>query len=319
MRRTAFFMTVSLSLTFACSSASTADRTSKVLLTDAAPPVLIGPESRQAQLLAADTSSGPRPMLLVLHGYAMDAASMKEFVHLGTAARELNMHAVVPEGRFNAESKRYWDATDACCDAESGAGYGTTDKDYLLGLVEAAERAVTVDHERIYLVGFSNGSFMAQRLACERADLFAGVASFSGANFLDSALCKPSRPLNMIHLHGTIDPVIKYDGGVLVKGAYPSATATVDFWAKQSNCQSKKAKLGAKDLSDFAIDLSQFPGQPTLEQVLATSYPGNETDVLDYSDCDAGRRVALWTMNGLGHAPLFHEDILIEVLRTLAQ
>ena len=41
---------------------------------------------------------------------------------------------------------------------------------------------------------------MAYRMACESADLIAGIVSLAGATFLDPARCVPSQPVNILHI-----------------------------------------------------------------------------------------------------------------------
>ena len=54
-------------------------------------------------------------------------------------------------------------------------------------MITAIEGAVTVDPQRIYVVGHSNGGFMSYRLACTRADRIAAIVSLAGATFATSA------------------------------------------------------------------------------------------------------------------------------------
>ena len=54
---------------------------------------------------------------------------------------------------------------------------------------------------------------MALRMACERADLFAAVVSHAGAAFENPASCTPSEPVSVLHIHGTEDMTILFDGG----------------------------------------------------------------------------------------------------------
>ena len=51
---------------------------------------------------------------------------------------------------------------------------------------------------------------MAYRMACESADLIAGIASLAGMTFLDPSRCAPSQPVNILHIHGTADDSIIY-------------------------------------------------------------------------------------------------------------
>ena len=71
----------------------------------------------------------------------------------------------------------------------------------------------------------------AQRLACELADLFSGVAAQAGvvAHASDEMVspCEPSKPVNVLQYHGTEDRVILYGGGFNFGHPYPSALESV--------------------------------------------------------------------------------------------
>jgi polyhydroxybutyrate depolymerase len=70
-----------------------------------------------------------------------------------------------------------------------------------------------------------------QRLACELADLFNGVAAQAGmvAHETDDVVspCEPSRPINVLQYHGTADEVIPYHGGSTLNQSMPSAVESV--------------------------------------------------------------------------------------------
>ena len=68
---------------------------------------------------------------------------------------------------------------------------------------------------------------MAMTLVCARAELFAAAASVI-MNLTDesAAACHPSRPVPMLLMNGTADPLIPYEGG---KGA--SHYAVDGFWS----------------------------------------------------------------------------------------
>ena len=109
-----------------------------------------------------------------------------------------------PDGTIDRWGNRFWNATDACCDF---GNTGVDDAGYLRALIEEIARRFAVDRKRIYLVGHSNGGFMAYRMACQSADLIAGIASLAGTTFLDPSRCAPSEPVNILHIHGTADDI----------------------------------------------------------------------------------------------------------------
>ena len=83
--------------------------------------------------------------------------------------------------------------------------------------------------ERIYAAGYSNGGMMAYGLANYKSDLIAAVASVSGA-MLD-CIGNTSHPMPVLHLHGTDDYVLPYNGD---KG-FNSVQNTLDHWIDFNN------------------------------------------------------------------------------------
>ena len=85
----------------------------------------------------------------------------------------------------------------------------------------------------------SAGAFMAQRLACDRADLVAAVVPVAGT--LGATVpCNPARPVSVLAVHGDADPVVPFGGGPMVArggaSAIVSAPATADRWRAANGC-----------------------------------------------------------------------------------
>ena len=72
----------------------------------------------------------------------------------------------------------------SCCDR---FGDGVDDAGYLRGLIEEIGSTLAIDRKRIYVLGRSNGVFMSYRMACEYADVIAGIASLAARQFSHSA------------------------------------------------------------------------------------------------------------------------------------
>ena len=278
--------------------------------------VYLGPENRPALFKPALTSKikVKRPLLLVLHAHGFDGAAADWYLNATNTAKLLNAHLLLPNGRPNLLGQRFWEATDACCNFLQEPLTGPSDVDYLVGLVKEASAKYSVDAQQVYVVGYASGSFMANRLACDHAEVFAGVVSVSGGNWNDTEMCKPSKPINFLHVHGNADSMVLFDGGLLYGVPYPSANETTSFWAAHNKCKRQSYQAGADELSFFNIDMaiSGIPSSP--DQLLPYYSPDMETDRQTYSGCQANGRVGLWVMNGLGHAPFYNPDFLLKAL-----
>ena len=96
-----------------------------------------------------------------------------------------------------------------------------------------------MDRKRVYLIGHSNGGFMAYRMACQSADLIAGIASLAGTDVPGPRPLPPSEPVNILHIHGTADDDRPYRGGALtirdrsrrICLHFPARCRAVQIWA----------------------------------------------------------------------------------------
>ncbi len=249
--------------------------------------------NRPASVFLPDGWDGCKqwPLIVLLHGYGATGVIQNIYLGIGARVTSHGFVLVLPEGTKSKSGKQFWDATNACCNFEDGP---VDDVAYLRGLIETATKQLAIDPARVFLIGHSNGGFMAYRMACEAADLVAGVASLAGAVNAAAVSCKPTRPVNVLQMHGTDDATISYKGTV----AYPGAEAAEQRWIGLNGCTAAPVALPAVD----------FDGKPA----------GKETVQRNVSGCAEGTQVGLWTMTGSGHIPAvnaaFKDALLAHVL-----
>ena len=92
---------------------------------------------------------------------------------------------------------------------------GVDDVGFLVALVDRLSHDYGIDRGRIFATGMSAGAFMVTRLACERADIVSAIAPVAGS--LGTAFpCAASRPVSVLEVHGTGDPVVPFSGGTML-------------------------------------------------------------------------------------------------------
>ena len=232
------------------------------------------------------------PLILVLHGYGASGAIQSGFLGVEARATQYGYVTLAPDGTLDPSGQLFWNATPACCD------FGHVDVDdvaYLSGLIDEAVAQLAVDPARVYIVGHSNGGFMAYRLACEKSDKVNAIAVIAGAINPDPAACAGAKPVNVLHIHGTGDKTIGYDGGSIQGGAFPSAAVSIGDWVARDACDVTPTTAGTADY----------------DMVIA----GEETTRLQYPGCANGLAVEHWKMAGSGHIPGF-TDAFREALPT---
>jgi len=246
-----------------------------------APPTLFGGVRPVVlQVPVAYDGSAELPLLVVLHGYTSSGAQQQTYFGLDSLVNTASVFLLTPDGTRDSRGNRFWNGTDACCDLE---GAGVDDVAYLRGLIATVRRAYRVDPGRIFVMGHSNGAFMAYRLACEDATGVTAVVGLAGATWQDAARCAPAAGVSVLAIHGDADRTIRYDGGQITGNAYPGAALTTERWAAAGGCAAPVEAPTPLDV-DAAV-------------------PGAETSVTRWTGCAAGLGVELWTVAGGGHVP----------------
>lgn len=231
----------------------------------------------------------PAPLVIVLHGKTQRGADMIARTAWPQVAKREGFAVVFPDGLNQA----WADARTKAGPALRGPPPGTDDVAFIAKLVEKLVANGTADPKRVYVAGISNGGAMAMTLACARADLFAAAASVI-MNLTDEAAvtCHPSRPLPMLLMNGTADPLVPYEGGrgssYFAADGFWSTEETLAFWRKLNGCEIDDA--GVTDLPDRA--------------------PTDQSTVTRISSrCPRGHDVVLYRVNSGGHRmPGFSPD-----------
>src|SRR4051812_24182966 len=107
------------------------------------------------------------PLVVVLHGYGANGLVQSAFFGTATLPAMDAALVIAPDGTTDSTGKQFWNADPACCD------FGHTNVDdvgYIGGLIDDVIDTWPVDKKQVYIVGHSNGGYMAYRMACERAD-----------------------------------------------------------------------------------------------------------------------------------------------------
>ena len=139
--------------------------------------------------------------------------------------------------------------------------------DRLLDLIMSKYR---VDQDRVYSTGISNGGGMSSRLACELSHRFAGVAVVAAAR--DSSGCTINRPVSVLAIHGTADPIIPYAGGLDVRGVLaPSQADIAEVWRSFDGCSAEPV---TRMLTPVAQELAYGPCERGTAVLLYTVQDG---------------------------------------------
>jgi polyhydroxybutyrate depolymerase len=232
-----------------------------------------------------------------LHGFTGNGQWQSQWPQLDGLVDTANIILVSGEGTVNAGGDRFWNATDACCDLY---GTGVDDVAWLTSVLDEVVEHFPVDEDRVYFTGLSNGGFMSYRMACELSERVAAIASVAGMDFADDDACSPEQSVSVLHIHGTADETVPYNGSN--QGwTLPSAGESVERWAGRAGC----------DVDDVTDEGSQD---------YVTNLPGEETETRSWlTGCAEGRSASLWTILDGPHVPFFNDDLSADLVNWLLQ
>ena len=166
------------------------------------------------------------PLLFNFHGYTSNSNEQMFYGDFRNIADTANFLVVHPQGTLDNNNVNHFNV---------GWGGSTVDDvGFTEALIDSLSAAYSIDQNRIYAVGMSNGGFMSFRLACELSSKIAAVGSVTGS-MTPSTLgnCNASHPMPIIQIHGTTDPTVPYNGSA---GWTASVTNILNHWATFNNC-----------------------------------------------------------------------------------
>ena len=201
------------------------------------------------------------PLVVMLHG-GFGGGEQAERAYGWDQLADTEKFAVAyPDGIARA-----WNV-HGCCGQPSSEGID--DVGFITSMVDEISRSIGTDRSRIYATGISNGGMMSYTLACN-SDVFAAIGPDS-ATQLDP--CGSPHPTSVMHIHGTADRLIRYNGGPGAGVAHVNGPPVPEinvFWRNVDQCPAP---------------------------VVTTDGPRTTST----ADCPGNRSVVLVTLDGGGH------------------
>ncbi|XXT17943.1 PHB depolymerase family esterase [Sorangium sp. So ce429] len=231
--------------------------------------VTVGDTTRSyvVRLPASYTGGSAMPLVLDFHTLGGTPAAEADASGYRELAETEGFIVAWPQGIDGA-----WNIGPCCTTSRD-----VDDVGFARALVQQVQTEACVDVKRVYAVGVANGGGMAYHLACNAADVFAGVAP-SAFDLLAASEqpCEPVRPVTEISFRGTADVLVPYEGG-----------------PQQAPNGEDITLLGAVGTFERWAELNQCTGTPRAEDSNGCS---------TYSSCAGGAEVTLCTAQGGGMA-----------------
>jgi polyhydroxybutyrate depolymerase len=202
------------------------------------------------------------PIVLDFHGYTSNPSQQAGFAGMIAKSDAAGFVAVHAEGTGSLKS---WNA-GACCG--TAATDKTEDVAFVNAILDQLVKKLCVDEKRIFSTGLSNGGFLSYRLACEMSGRIAAIAPVAAVMGIPT--CTPTRPVPIMHFHGTSDQLVPYNGN---NNGYPSVAVTTSKWAERNGCTDKPRETFKKD----------------------------DVTCMTQDKCNAGAEITVCTVDGGGH------------------
>lgn len=212
------------------------------------------------------------PLVLNFHGFTSDGWQQQILTRMDATSEARGFIVAYPSGVASS-----WNAGQCCGTAWLDA---VDDIGFVKDLIAKIADEYCIDPKRIYATGMSNGGFISHRIGCEMADTFAAIAPVAGVLGVPNGQCNPSRPVPVLHFHGTSDPLVPYNGG------YPilklDMAGTLNFRGVPETIQTWR-------------NLNGCIGEPDI------IYSKGDAVCERWSNCSPGAEVTLCTIEKGGH------------------
>ncbi len=259
--------------------------------------IVDGQSRRYAYYIPSNMADDPRPLVFSLHGGGIYIEDMTgESGHKTPyklwmeIAEEEKLIIVYPEGLNGAYDKPTWND----CRANSSVSSTSDDVHFIRLLIDTLSARFSIDSNRVYSCGTSNGGLMSLRLAVELNDKIAAVAAVAAAMPDTSECTPPGKPMPVLFMNGTADSHLPYEGGTVSDPPKPeygtvySTEESVRIWT-------------TLDQTDTIPKVYAFPDLDPADSSTVVRYT--------YANGVNGTEVVLYKVIGGGHnAPSIKEQ-----------
>jgi polyhydroxybutyrate depolymerase len=196
-------------------------------------------------------NDGTLPVLFFLHGLGDNITRCDEEFNFGQIAEEFGWAIVAPQA-LNEGMGTMWNAALLNSNVD--------DSGFLMALLDSLTVEYQLDPDSVFFTGFSMGGFMTHRMAIEHGDRITACVPFSGLITTAMAAQTPVAPVRLLHVHGTNDPVVGYNGGSSTFGMTLglSVDAIMDYWQNANGCTGEPAIDTLPDLKNDGLRFIRY-------------------------------------------------------------
>lgn len=187
--------------------------------------VKVGTSTRKTLTYIPKNVEKSPALVISLHGMNQDPEYQQKQTQWNALADKEGFIVTYPLG-----NNKMWDTN------------GTTDVKFVETVIKEMINQHHVDKNRIYLSGFSMGSWLGYHCLETIGDQIAAFGPVSGVDIGKQP--KANRKVPIMHIHGTGDDVFKYTGDPShMAGGYPSIEEYVKKWAAYEGCDANNPQV----------------------------------------------------------------------------
>jgi len=187
-----------------------------------------------------NTAHGRLPIIIYLHGLFGDVTKPEPlrfalpFDTLPNMEPALLVRPQGVDGKWNAPAERPNSRREFLRRLFGLAPAPADDVAFVRALINVLVEHDNGDPQRIYVAGISAGGYMAARLTCELGNVLTAVAIIlATARLVTLKHCKDTRPIPVMLLASTTDPIVAYTGS----DQNASVPDTVWFFKNRNGCK----------------------------------------------------------------------------------
>lgn len=195
--------------------------------------IVVGNVTRSYLISAPKSGTKPTKLAIGIHAFGDNSRRFAYYTALHNVAGDDTV-VVYPNATqpHTKGIKAGWNASFCC-----GSGWedGADDVGFIEALIKNLSNQYGITPKNTFLVGFSNGAFMAQRFAAEKPELIGGIAVSSGTIGTKTRSITPRSPVPILLMHGSLDKTVPLLGGATVfepNFDWHSYADTLSVWQK---------------------------------------------------------------------------------------
>ena len=235
---------------------------------------------RQYLIKTPSVNRETMPILFFLHGLGDNITNLDNSFHFQQIADEYQWAVVAPQA-LNEGYGTMWNAGLMSSNVD--------DSGFLMALLDALSEQYPINLDSVFFTGFSMGGFMTHRMAIEHGDRITACAPVSGL-ITNSMANQSAVPVRMLHIHGTADPVVGYDGGSQYFGMNLglSVEAILNYWINANHCVTEPVIDTFPDLKNDGLRFVRYTyeGEAELQHIKVIG--GNHSWYMSESQYDIG-------------------------------